>query len=60
MVDDENTERGVMVECDSSIIEGDAAEPFRLYMRKAKGWENDEGTLIIKLTPRRKTSWFLK
>ncbi len=49
-----------MIECVSRILDGDEAEPFRVYMRKVKGWKNDEGTMIIKLTPLKKVSWFLK
>jgi hypothetical protein len=29
-------------------------------MKKVKGWQNDETTVVIALTPMRKASWFLK
>ncbi len=60
VIDDERTERGVMIECTSRILDGIKAQPFKEYMKKVKGWENDATTVVIKLEPLRKTSWFLK
>jgi general stress protein 26 len=60
MVHDAETESGVMIECQPTIFTGDRAEKFRDHMRKVKGWQNDETTAIIVLSPKRKTSWFLK
>jgi general stress protein 26 len=60
LVDDVETESGVMMECDPKILTGVKAKKFRDYMRRVKGWQNDETTLIIVLTPLRKASWFLK
>ena len=60
LVDDDETESGVMMECESKILTGVKAKKFRDYMRKVKGWQNDETTVIIVLTPMKKASWFLK
>lgn len=60
VIDDEATERGVMVECASTILEGADARPMREYMSRERGWQNTESTLVIKLHPLRKSSWFLR
>ncbi len=60
MVDDAETESGVMIECEPKILVGAKAKKFRDYMRRVKGWQNDETTVIVVLTPKRKASWFLK
>ncbi len=60
LVDDDETESGVMMECEPKILTGAKAKKFRDYMRRVKGWRNDETTVIIVLTPMRKASWFLR
>ncbi len=60
LVDDAETESGVMMECEPKILIGAKAKKFRDYMRRIKGWQNDATTVIIVLTPTRKASWFLK
>lgn len=60
LIDDAETESGVMLECESKILTGEKAKKFRDYMKKAKGWQSDETTVVIALTPMRKESWFLK
>jgi general stress protein 26 len=60
LVDDDETESGVMMECEPKIFSGAKAKKFRDYMRRVKGWQNDETTVIIVLTPLRKASWFFK
>ncbi len=60
LVDNAETESGVMLECESKIFTGAKAKKFRDYMKKVKGWQNDEITVVIALTPMRKASWFLK
>ncbi len=60
LVDDDETESGVMIECEPKILTGAKAKKFRDYMRRVKGWQNDETTVIIVLTPMKKASWFLK
>ncbi len=60
VIDDERTERGLMVECNAKILDGAKAESFRKYMREVKRWKNDETTMVIELEPLRKASWFLK
>ncbi len=60
VIDDERTERGAMVECSSKVLDGGGAEPFREYMRRVKGWNNDENTVVIELSPLRKASWCLR
>jgi general stress protein 26 len=60
LVDDEETESGVIMECEPKILTGAKAKKFRDHMRKVKGWQNDATTVIIVLTPLRKASWFLK
>jgi general stress protein 26 len=60
MVDDDDTESGVMMECEPKILTGAKAKKFRDHMRRVKGWQNDEFTVIIVLTPMKKASWFLK
>ncbi len=60
LIDDAETESGVMIECEPKILTGARAKKFRDYMRRVKRWQNDETTAIIVLTPKRKASWFLK
>jgi general stress protein 26 len=60
LVDDAETESGVMIECESQVLTGAKAKKFRDYMRKVKSWQNDETTVIIALKPIRKASWFLR
>jgi general stress protein 26 len=60
MVDNAETESGVMMECEPKILTGAKAEKFRDHMRRVKGWQNDTTTVIVVLTPKRKASWFLK
>ncbi len=60
VVDDEDIEHGVMIECKTKILDGDSAEPFKNHMREVKGWKNEENTIVIELAPVRNTSWFLK
>lgn len=60
VIDDEVTERGVMIECASTILGGADAKPMRDHMTREKGWQNTESTLVIKLHPLRKSSWFLR
>ena len=57
MIDDGESESGLMMECGSKILTGAEAKKFRDYMRKVKGWQNDETTVIVVLTPKRKASW---
>src|SRR5438309_6901337 len=60
MLDDVETESGVMIECEPKILTGAKAKKFRDRMRRVMGWQNDETTFIIVLTPKRKARWFLK
>jgi general stress protein 26 len=60
LIDDVETQSGVMMECDPKMVTGVKAKKFRDYMRRVKGWQNDETTIIIVLTPMKKASWFLK
>lgn len=60
LIDDAETESGLMMECEPKILTGAKAKKFRDRMRREKGWQNDETTVIIVLTPMRKASWFLK
>jgi len=60
LVDDDETESGLMVECEPNILSGAKAKKFRDFMRRVKGWQNDETTVIIALTPMGKASWFLQ
>lgn len=60
VIDDEDVEHGLMIECESQILDGARAEPFKKYMREVKRWKNDETTVVIELVPRRRVSWFLK
>ena len=60
MLDDVETESGVMIECEPKILTGAKAKKFRDRMRRVMGWRNDETTFIIVLTPKRKARWFLK
>ena len=59
-MDDERTEHGVMIECDSKILDSDKAQSLKEYKMKVKGWQNNETTAVIELRPRRKASRFLK
>ena len=60
VIDDEETEHGIMIECNSTILEGRDAKPMKDYMTKVKRWQNNDETVIIRLEPLRKSSWFLK
>ncbi len=60
VIDDEEMERGVMLECKVDVLSTTAADRWRKSMREKKGWRNDQGTAVIRLTPMRKVSWFLK
>ena len=60
VIDDEDTEHGLMIECNSKILEGIKAERFKRYMREVKRWQNNETTVVIELNPHRKVSWFPK
>ncbi len=60
LIDDEESESGVMVECKSKILGEEKARELKEYMRRVKGWQNDIATIVIALHPMRKTSWFLK
>ena len=60
LVDDAESESGVMMECEPKILIGAKAKKFRDYMRRVKGWQSDATTVVIVLTPLRKASWFLK
>ncbi len=54
----EHREYGLMIECSSTILYDRSAIRMREYMRRVKGWQNDENTVIIQLKPLRKASWF--
>jgi len=54
----EHREHGLMTECSSKILYDQSANAMKKYMRRVKGWQNDENTVIIRLKPLRKTSWF--
>lgn len=60
VIDDEEKEHGIMLECDAKILPPKHAEKWRRYMREVKGWGNDQSTAVIRLKPLRKASWFLK
>jgi general stress protein 26 len=60
LVDDAGTESGVMLECETNLLNGEEAEPFLDYMKITKGWQNDLATTIIQLKPLQKSSWFKK
>ncbi len=60
LVDNDETESVVMMGCKPKILTGAKAKKLRDYMRRVKGWQNDETTVIIVLTPMTKPSWFLK
>ena len=56
----EEEESGIMIECNSTIFSGREADEMREHMRRVKGWQNDEETVIVRLDPLRKASWFEK
>ncbi len=60
LIDDEDNQGGIMLECYGAILENDKAEKSREFMRTTKGWKNDETSVILSLQPVRKASWFLK
>ena len=51
------TESTVMMECESEVLSGTGGQKLKDYMRKVKGWQNDDTTVIIVLTTLRKASW---
>ena len=51
VIDNEEQECGVMLECNPEILPAVEAEKWRRYMRDAKGWQNDGKTLAIRLKP---------
>jgi general stress protein 26 len=56
VIDDEKDESGVLLECNSRIIDGKTVEVLKKYMRRVKHWQNDQRTLIIELVPIRRVS----
>jgi len=60
LIDDTETESGVMMECEAKILTGAKAKNFRDHIRRVKGWRSDKTTFLIVLTPLRKVSWFLR
>ena len=54
----ESKEHGIMIECNSTILYGRSASKMREYMRKVKHWQNDARTVVIRLDPLRRASWF--
>lgn len=60
VIDNEEREHGVMVECTVEVLPTDEADKWRRYMREKKGWRNDRRTAVLRLMPLRKASWFLK
>jgi len=54
----ESKEHGLMIECDTTVLYGSSASKMREYMRRVKHWQNDARTVIIRLNPLRKASWF--
>lgn len=60
LIDNEETESGILIECGSKIVGTKKAGELKAYMRRVKGWRNDRTTLVIALHPLGKTSWFLK
>lgn len=60
LVDDEDSQHGLMIECKSKILRDAEASPFLKFMRGVKKWQNDQKTVVIELDPQRKVSWFLK
>jgi general stress protein 26 len=54
----ESKEHGIMIECNTRVLYGSSASKMREYMRKVKHWQNDARTVIIRLDPLRKASWF--
>ena len=59
VIDDEESESGVMLECSAKILPEKLAEEWRKTMRESKGWRNDKNMAIIELTPKQRASWFL-
>jgi|BEDMetMinimDraft_2_1075160.scaffolds.fasta_scaffold00135_8 Predicted flavin-nucleotide-binding protein len=60
VIDDEQTEMGVMIECNARILEYYEAYAIIRYMENEKGWKESKNTVIIELSPLRKASWSLK
>lgn len=58
LIDEDAKDRGIMIECSASILKGTSAKPFKQYMTNLKAWKNNNQTVIIKLVPVRKVSWF--
>jgi len=54
----ESKEHGLMIECNATVLYGSSASKMREYMRRVKHWQNDARTVIIRLNPLRKASWF--
>jgi len=60
VIDDEDDESGIMMECRANLIDGEKSEEIKKIMREKFGWKNDSSTQILELTPLRKFSWLLE
>ena len=58
VIDDEESESGVMLECSAKILPEKLGEEWRKTMRESKGWRNDKNMAIIELAPEQRASWF--
>ena len=58
VIDEEQRERGVMLECTSEIMKDKRSDSLKECIRREKRWQSDRRTVIIQLAPQRKASWF--
>jgi hypothetical protein len=60
LIDVEESESGVMLECHATMLENENGKNLRNFIRDKKGWKIDETTVIIALHPLNTIFWSLK
>ena len=60
LIDEEESESGVLIECKAAILQNDEAKNLREFMRTERGWRNDETTVVLALRPLKRIFWSLR
>ena len=59
VIDDDNEERGIMIQGNVRIVEGRRAAKLRTWMVAKTGWTMDSDTVMVLFKPVHKASWNL-
>ena len=60
LIDEEESESGVLIECKAAILQNGEAKNLREFMRTERGWRNDETTVVLALRPLKRIFWSLR